>query len=78
VYCSNCYNDVRSKQEAQEAAESEAAAARISAAAGHAAAALEGNGPPRVVVRDDDADRVEVTSVASAIVADPDDIDDDA
>ena len=78
VYCSNCYNDVRSKQEAQEAAESEAAAARISAAAGHAAAALEGNGPPRVVVRDEDADRVEVTSVASAIVADPDDIDDDA
>ena len=29
VYCSNCYNDVRSKQEQQEAVEAEAAAARI-------------------------------------------------
>jgi CxxC-x17-CxxC domain-containing protein len=77
VYCSNCYNDVRSKLEQQEAVEAEAAAARISAAAGHAAAALEGAGPARVVVRDEDADRIEVTSVASAIVADPDDLDDE-
>ena len=77
VYCSNCYNDVRQKLEAQESVEAEAAAARISAAAGHAAAALEGAGPPRVVVMDTDADRIEVSSTASAIIADPDDIDDD-
>ncbi|MCC6236090.1 MAG: hypothetical protein IT299_00800, partial [Dehalococcoidia bacterium] len=30
VYCSNCYNDVRSKQEAQAAAEAEAMASRLS------------------------------------------------
>ena len=31
VYCSDCYGDLRKKQEAQEAAEAAAAAARISA-----------------------------------------------
>ena len=58
VYCSNCYNDVRQKLEAQEAVEAEAASARISAAAGHAAIALEGAGPPRPVVLDPDAGRI--------------------
>jgi hypothetical protein len=33
VYCSDCYGDLRKKQEAQEAAEATAAAARISTAA---------------------------------------------
>ncbi len=37
VYCSNCYNDVRSKQEERETAEAEAAAARIAASAAQVA-----------------------------------------
>jgi CxxC-x17-CxxC domain-containing protein len=37
VYCSNCYNDVRSKQEERELAEAEAAAARIAASAAQVA-----------------------------------------
>jgi CxxC-x17-CxxC domain-containing protein len=37
VYCSNCYNDVRSKQEERETAEAEAAAARIAVSAAQAA-----------------------------------------
>lgn len=45
VYCSECYNDVRAKQEAQEQAEVEAAAARISAAAREEQPELEGEGP---------------------------------
>ena len=35
VYCSDCYGDLRKKQEAQELAEAAAASARISASAGH-------------------------------------------
>ncbi|MBM3141248.1 MAG: hypothetical protein FJZ92_13850 [Chloroflexi bacterium] len=37
VYCSNCYNNVRQKQEEREAAEAEAAASRIAASAAQAA-----------------------------------------
>lgn len=37
VYCSNCYNDVRVKQEERELAEAEAASARIAAAAAQSA-----------------------------------------
>ena len=63
VYCSNCYNDVRTKLEAQEAAEAEAAAARIAVAAGvRDTSALEGAGPPRPVVRDEDADRIAIVA----------------
>ena len=56
VYCSNCYNDVRLKLEAQETAEAEAAVSRIAAAARSEAPALEG--PPRPVVRDPDAGKI--------------------
>ncbi|RLT43346.1 MAG: hypothetical protein DWI58_04370 [Chloroflexi bacterium] len=76
VYCSNCYNDVRQKMEAQEAVEAEASAARISAAAGHAASALEGAGPARVVVRDDDADKIFEAGATATLVVDPADEDD--
>ena len=37
VYCSNCYNDVRSKQEERDTADAEAAAARIAVSAAQAA-----------------------------------------
>ena len=37
VYCSNCYNDVRVKQEERELADAEASAARIAASAAQAA-----------------------------------------
>ena len=48
VYCSNCYNDVRTKQEAQAEAEAEALAARLAARSEVAALegpSLEGPGP---------------------------------
>ena len=73
VYCSNCYNDVRQKLEAQEAAEAEAAVARIAMAAGRDAV-LEG--PARPVVRDEDADRIAI--VAKSFEATPDDEDEPA
>ncbi len=57
VYCSDCYNDVRAKQEAQAEAEAEAAAARIASAAGRSEPELEGEGP-RPVVADPDAGRI--------------------
>jgi CxxC-x17-CxxC domain-containing protein len=57
VYCSNCYNEVRVKQEAQEQAAVEAAAARIAAAAHRTTPELEGSGP-RPVVRDPEAGRI--------------------
>lgn len=41
VYCSDCYNDIRRKQEAQQQAEEEAALTRMSAAAGRTADPLE-------------------------------------
>ena len=65
VYCSNCYNDVRTKLEAQEAAEAEAAVARIASAAGRDTAVLEG--PARPVVRDEEADRIAI--IAKSFVA---------
>jgi CxxC-x17-CxxC domain-containing protein len=72
VYCSNCYNDVRSKQEAQEEAEAEAAAARIAFSSGRSEVELEGEGPSAAaepvaaastefvgeVVADEDADKI--------------------
>lgn len=73
VYCSDCYNDIRKKQEAQEVAEEQAALARIAAAAGRSSAPLEGESPagdvasteaaepaeePRPVVADPDAGRI--------------------
>lgn len=74
VYCSDCYNDIRKKQEAQEMAEEQAALARISAASGKtvaplesdaAAVAVEGSAvataepePPRPVVPDPDAGKL--------------------
>jgi CxxC-x17-CxxC domain-containing protein len=45
VYCSNCYNDVRTKQEAQAAAEQEAMASRLSHRAD--VPSLEGAAPER-------------------------------
>lgn len=46
VYCSDCYGDLRRKQEAQEAAEASAAAARIATSGGKVDGdALEGDGP---------------------------------
>ena len=44
VYCSDCYGDLRKKQEAQEEAEAIAASARISSAAGQPVVELE---PPQ-------------------------------
>ena len=41
VYCSDCYNDIRRKQEAQQQAEEDAALTRMSAAAGRSADPLE-------------------------------------
>ncbi len=41
VYCSDCYNDIRRKQEAQQQAEEEAALARMSSASGRTADPLE-------------------------------------
>jgi CxxC-x17-CxxC domain-containing protein len=41
VYCSDCYGDLRKKQEAQEEAEAANASARISSASGHAMVELE-------------------------------------
>ena len=63
VYCSDCYNDIRKKQEAQEAAEEQAALARIAAAAGRSTAPLEAEAEaaseePRPVVADPDAGRI--------------------
>ena len=75
VYCSNCYNDVRTKLEAQEAAEAEAAVTRISMAAVRDAAALEGAGPPRPVVFDDEAGRITTTLVATPVAIDEDELD---
>ena len=67
VYCSNCYNEVRSKEEAQVASEAEAAAARISFASGRPEVELEGEGK-------DSSE--EATAVAAAfvgeVVSDPD------
>jgi hypothetical protein len=57
VYCSDCYNDIRKKQEAQELAEAEAASTRIHAAGAKALLALEGEAP-RPVVIDEDAGRL--------------------
>ena len=57
VYCSDCYNDIRKKQEAQELAEAEAASTRIHAAGAKAILALEGEAP-RPVVIDEDAGRL--------------------
>lgn len=46
VYCSDCYGDLRRKQEAQEAAEATAAASRIATSGGQAEdEPLEGEGP---------------------------------
>jgi len=45
VYCSDCYNDMRRKQEAAEIAAEQEALARIAAAAGRSAPALEGEVP---------------------------------
>ena len=46
VYCSDCYGDLRRKQEAQEAAEATAAASRIATSGGQAEGeSLEGEGP---------------------------------
>jgi len=67
VYCSDCYNDIRRKQEAQQQAEEEAALARMSAAAGRTAdpleseaavEAVEAAAAPRPVVADPDAGRI--------------------
>ena len=50
VYCSDCYGDLRRKQEAQEAAEATAAAARIASSGGKTGfEALEGDGPSEVL-----------------------------
>ena len=70
VYCSNCYNDVRQKMEAQEAVDGETA--------GHFRhrGALEGAGPARVVVRDDDADKIFEAGATATLVVDPADEDD--
>jgi len=54
VYCSDCYGDLRKKQEAQEAAEAAAAAARISAASGHEVE-LEGPAPSVAASADPEA-----------------------
>ena len=72
VYCSDCYNDIRRKQEAQQQAEEEAALARMSAAAGRTADPLESDAaaeateapeaveaaPARPVVHDPEAGRI--------------------
>ncbi len=65
VYCSDCYNDIRKKQEAQEVAEEQAALARIAAAAGRSSAPLESEvvpeapaEEPRPVVADPDAGKL--------------------
>jgi CxxC-x17-CxxC domain-containing protein len=71
VYCSDCYNDIRRKQEAQQEAEEEAALARMSAASGRSADPLESDAaeavpaaaeaepePARPVVHDPEAGRV--------------------
>jgi hypothetical protein len=50
VYCSDCYGDLRRKQEAQEAAEASAAAARIATSGGKAEdEPLEDDGPSEPV-----------------------------
>lgn len=71
VYCSNCYNEVRSKEEAQVAAEAEAAAARIAFASGRPDVELEGGGKDS----SEEAPAVAaafVGEVVSEVVSDPD------
>ena len=66
VYCSDCYNDIRRKQEAQQQAEEEAALARLSAASGRSADPLESDAvpvpvevaAPRPVVHDPEAGQI--------------------
>lgn len=71
VYCSDCYNDIRKKQEAQEVAEEQAALARIATAAGRSAPPLESDQAaavavaeaPAAVAEDADAPSAEAESV---------------
>jgi CxxC-x17-CxxC domain-containing protein len=75
VYCSDCYGDLRRKQEAQEAAEATAAAERIATSGGKDEVALEGEGPS-TPVDEEAAAALAATAVPAASTEDAGDSED--